>query len=69
VRSKATKIFCGCRKVEDFIEIFLSFTQTLQGLTTVSPLARKQSREKKENLNIKEGEREKKANQIETKSP
>lgn len=27
-------IFCGCRKAEDFIEIFLSFTQTLQGLTT-----------------------------------
>lgn len=29
------KSLCKCRKTEDFIKIFLSFTSTLQGLTTL----------------------------------
>lgn len=33
---RCERSFCGCRKAEDFDEIFLSFTQTLQGLTTLS---------------------------------
>jgi hypothetical protein len=30
------KSLCKCRKTEDFIKIFLSFTSSLQGLTTFS---------------------------------
>lgn len=33
---RCERSFCECRKAEDFDEIFLSFTQTLQGLTTLS---------------------------------